>query len=111
MSLPLQIYLALKRKFLKDEIIEHIKPALERLADAISQEILSLNNGKSPKAVMLVGGGSQTPLLTKLISNRLNLPENRVAIRGIDAIQNVEFNADFISRSRTCHTNRHCDCG
>ena len=79
----------------KEEIIDHIKPALERLADAISQEILSLNNGKAPKAVMLVGGGSQTPLLTKLISNHLNLPENRVAIRGIDAIQNVEFNEDL----------------
>jgi cell division protein FtsA len=77
----------------KEEIIDHIKPALERLADAISQEILSLNNGKSPKAVMLVGGGSQTPLLTQLISTRLHLPQNRVAIRGIDAIQHVEFNS------------------
>ena len=75
----------------KEEIISHIKPALDRLAEAISQEILELNNGKSPKAVMLVGGGSQTPLLTNLISNYLHLPENRVAIRGIDAIQNVEF--------------------
>ena len=52
----------------KEEIIQHIKPALDRLAESISQEILQLNNGKSPKAVMLVGGGSQTPLLTKLIS-------------------------------------------
>ena len=49
----------------KEEVIEHIKPALERLADSISQEILSLNNNQSPKAVMLVGGGSQTPLLTR----------------------------------------------
>ena len=75
----------------KTEIIQNIQPALDRLADSISQEILELNNGKSPKAIMLVGGGSQTPLLTQLISNRLNLPENRVAIRGIEAIQNVEF--------------------
>ncbi len=75
----------------KKEIVSHITPALERLAEAISQEILELNNGKSPKAVMLVGGGSQTPLLINLISKHLHLPENRVAIRGIDAIQNVEF--------------------
>ena len=75
----------------KEEIILQIQPALERLADSISQEILELNNGHSPKAVMLVGGGSQTPLLTQLLSKRLNLPENRVAIRGIDAIQNVDF--------------------
>lgn len=75
----------------KEEIISHIQPTLDRLADSISNEILDLNNGKAPKAVMLVGGGSQTPLLTQLISERLNLPENRVAIRGIDAIQNVNF--------------------
>ena len=59
----------------KKEIVNHITPALERLAEAISQEILELNNGKSPKAVMLVGGGSQTPLLINLISKYLHLPE------------------------------------
>ncbi|AZV44745.1 cell division protein [Peribacillus asahii] len=77
----------------KEEIIHNIQPALNRLADSISQEILELNNGKAPKAVMLVGGGSQTPELTKLIAKRLALPENRVAIRGIEAIQHVQFSS------------------
>ncbi|WP_057913266.1 cell division FtsA domain-containing protein [Peribacillus muralis] len=73
------------------EIINTIHPALDRLAESISSEILSLNNAKSPKAVMLVGGGSQTPELPRLLAQKLNLPENRVAIRSIDAIQNLEI--------------------
>lgn len=73
----------------KNDIIEKIRPALTKLADSISSEILSLNNNRSPKAVMLVGGGSLTPELPKLLAERLQLPGNRVAVRGIDAIQNL----------------------
>lgn len=73
----------------REEIIEQISPALHKLADSISAEILSLNNNKPPKAVMLVGGGSLTPELPRLLAEKLHLPSNRVAIRGIDAIANL----------------------
>ncbi|RFU68745.1 cell division protein FtsA [Peribacillus saganii] len=75
----------------KSEIIQQISPSLNRLADSISAEILELNNTKPPKAVMLVGGGSLTPELPKLLSEKIGLPQNRVAIRGIDAIQKLTF--------------------
>lgn len=73
----------------KQDVIDKIKPALNKLADSISTEILQLNNNRSPKAVMLVGGGSLTPELPQLLAERLQLPNNRVAVRGIDAIQNL----------------------
>jgi len=38
---------------------------------------------------MLVGGGSLTPNLTTELCKILNLPENRVAVRDVDAIQNL----------------------
>ncbi|TGB04032.1 cell division protein FtsA [Halobacillus salinus] len=72
-----------------DEVVEEVKPSIESLAQRIADEILLLN-GKAPKAVMLVGGGSQTPSLTEKLSEKLQLPFNRVAIRGIDAIQNLQ---------------------
>ena len=75
----------------RSDIIEHIHPALDRLAEAISSEILALNNESSPKAVMLVGGGSLTPDLCRLLAEKLNLPSNRVAIRDTDAIQNLSI--------------------
>lgn len=72
-----------------DQVIAAIMPAIENLAHAIGKEILRLNNFIPPKAVMLVGGGSLTPRLPEELSKVLNLPANRVAVRGIDAIQNL----------------------
>lgn len=72
-----------------DQVIAAIMPAIENLAQAIGKEILRLNNFIPPKAVMLVGGGSLTPRLPEELSKVLNLPANRVAVRGIDAIQNL----------------------
>ncbi|WP_019243901.1 MULTISPECIES: cell division protein FtsA [Bacillus] len=76
------------------EVIEKIKPTLIKLAESISSEILNLNNNKPPKAVMLVGGGSLTPQLPSLIAEQLQMTSNRVAVRGIDAIQNLTIDTD-----------------
>ncbi|WP_277585556.1 cell division protein FtsA [Psychrobacillus antarcticus] len=73
----------------KDEVVESLKPAIEVLASSISNEILRLNSNKPTKAVMLVGGGSLTPTLPRILAEKLNLPANRVAVRGIDAIQHL----------------------
>ncbi|WP_066057642.1 pilus assembly protein PilM [Robertmurraya korlensis] len=73
----------------KAEAIEQISYAIDRLALSICEEVLQLNNNKPPKAVMLVGGGSLTPELSKKIAEKLQLPANRVAIRGIDAISSL----------------------
>ncbi|MEN2769175.1 cell division protein FtsA [Ornithinibacillus xuwenensis] len=70
-------------------LVLEIEDSIDKLASSIAEEILQLN-GASPKAVMLVGGGSQTPEFTTKLANKLQLPANRVAIRGIDAIQSLE---------------------
>ncbi|MFD1739304.1 cell division protein FtsA [Bacillus salitolerans] len=80
----------------KEDVIKQIDTAIDRLASSICDEILRLNK-KPPKAVMLVGGGSLTPDLPKRVAQKLELPENRVAIRGIDAIQNLEL-ADHVHK-------------
>ncbi|OEG00010.1 hypothetical protein BHF71_06985 [Vulcanibacillus modesticaldus] len=69
-----------------EEIINQIDQEITKLADNISQRILDLN-GKPPQAVILVGGGSQTPKLTEKIASLLDLPPQRVAVRGAEAIQ------------------------
>ncbi|BAQ11785.1 cell division protein [Bacillus sp. OxB-1] len=77
------------------EVAEAIGPAVSRLAQAIAGEMIRLNNGKSPKAVMVVGGGSLTPGLTEQLSSALDLPLNRVAIRGSDALSGVTMEAEL----------------
>lgn len=90
-SILLTDILGFETEIPKEEVIERVSASIDRLSTTISDEILKLNNEKAPKAVMLVGGGSLTPNLPKLIAEKLGLPENRVAIRGSDAIQNLSL--------------------
>ena len=85
----IQDILGFDQYFPRNEIIDAIRPAIKNLAEAIGDEILRLNNQRTPKAIMLVGGGSLTPDITKELGEVLQLPSNRVAVRGIDAIQNL----------------------
>lgn len=78
--------LGFETTYQRQDVINTIEPAIEQLATAITNEILELNQ-KPPKAVMMIGGGSLTPNLTKYVAQKLQLPENRVAIRGVDAIK------------------------
>lgn len=87
--IQIQDILGFEQDIPKEEVIESLKPAIEVLASSISDEILRLNNNKPTKAVMLVGGGSLTPNLPSILAEKLNLPSNRVAVRGIDAIQHL----------------------
>ncbi|WP_217587047.1 cell division FtsA domain-containing protein [Lentibacillus saliphilus] len=73
---------------------QDIHSSIEKLASKIAEEIIHLN-GQAPKAVMLVGGGSLTPSITQTLATKLQLPENRVAVRGLDAIQNIQMNVDL----------------
>ncbi|BDH62627.1 cell division protein FtsA [Lysinibacillus sp. PLM2] len=88
-SIFIKDILGFDQEFTKEEVILAIKPAIQNLAEAIGTEILRLNNQTPPKAVMLVGGGSLTPTITEELCKVLQLPNNRVAVRGIDAIQNL----------------------
>nr|WP_273844636.1 cell division FtsA domain-containing protein [Halalkalibacter alkalisediminis] len=83
--------LGLETTYEKSEILEPITETIQDLAHSISKEILKLN-GKAPKAVMLVGGGSLTPYLPQFIAEALELPQNRVVIRGADAIKLLKLN-------------------
>ena len=85
----IQDILGFDQHYPRKEVLDAIFPAIENLAKSIGEEILRLNNNEAPKAVMLVGGGSLTPNLPEELSKVLNLPLNRVAVRGIDAIQNL----------------------
>ncbi len=73
-----------------EQLTKDIAPAIDLLASQVAEEILKLNT-KPPRAVMLVGGGSLTPMITTAIANKLQLPENRVAVRDVSAIKQLSF--------------------
>ncbi|WP_338449137.1 cell division protein FtsA [Niallia oryzisoli] len=90
-SLTITDILGFKTEVFREEVIANITPVIDHLAKSISDEILRLNNNKAPKAIMLVGGGSLTPNITQALAQNMNLPENRVAIRDLNAIPSVSI--------------------
>lgn len=88
--------LGLKHTAKLSEIMEIIRAQIDILAETIAKKILEYNH-KAPNAVFLIGGGSQIPGLTELISEHLKLPKERVAVRGRDVIQNIKFNGKKLS--------------
>lgn len=80
----------------RTEVLEVIKQAVEHLAETITDKILEYNH-KAPNAVFLIGGGSQVPGLSHMIARRLELPEERVAVRGRDVIRNIKISGKKLS--------------
>ena len=64
----------------KDEILKVIQPVVGKIAENIAKEILNLNNDV-PQAVILIGGGSLTPMLSELLAEILGMPQNRVGLQ------------------------------
>ncbi|MDW0110328.1 cell division protein FtsA [Sporosarcina aquimarina] len=96
-SVVLTDILGFEQSIAVTEIAESLSEATDRLAQAIAHEIKRLNN-KPPQAVMLVGGGSLTPGLSAQLSGALDLPLQRIAVRGLDALADVTL-ADHIQSS------------
>lgn len=60
---------------------------VKKISTEISTKILELNGGKSPSAVFLVGGGAHTPGLLDNLASELNLPAQRISIRGRETVE------------------------
>ena len=75
--------LGFKHTISSGEFFKTLSPAVEALSSTVAENILLANGGESPAAVFLVGGGSQIPDLTKHVSKKLSLPQNRVAVGGL----------------------------
>ena len=72
------------------EFFASLFPAVDSLADDIAKNIVKAN-GQAPAAVFLVGGGSLIPDLAKQVAEKLEIPENRVAVGGKQSMKNVSF--------------------
>lgn len=82
-----------------ERVAEIIRPAAEKLAQTVCEEIVKAN-GEPPQAVFLVGGGSKLAGLSELVAKGLGLDPARVAvgsremIRGISAPKSIELGTE-----------------
>ncbi len=71
------------------EIISVIEDEVDRLAGHIAEEIISIN-GNPPRAVVLVGGGSQTATLKEKLAEHLGIPVQRIGSRLPEMIDDLD---------------------
>lgn len=68
-------------------LASHVKEMAKQVADCIRE----LNGEKSVSAVFVVGGGGIIPGYTEALSEELDIVKERVAIRGQEVMQTIEF--------------------
>ncbi|EEH99065.1 rod shape-determining protein [Clostridium tertium] len=69
-----------------ENIKKIIRPVVKKIAEGISSKIIELNGNKSPSALFLVGGGAHTPWMIEELSEKLNIPVQRIAIKDRKAV-------------------------
>lgn len=77
-----------QRELSAAELLKSIDSVIKELSANIARKILELN-GKPPAAVLLIGGGSLMPGLPECIAGNLELPKERVGVKGREGLKNI----------------------
>jgi cell division protein FtsA len=80
------------------EVWELIAPVVDKIVTEIATKIMELNGDKSVSACFVVGGGGKVHGFTELLAEKLNLPKERVALRGEEVLHEVTFNQKEIKK-------------
>ena len=90
--------MGIKQKADREEVLADIKDRVVEMAGAIAREILTLNGDKPVSAVFVVGGGGKVPGFIEALSEALNVPKERVALRGEEVLSFVTFLQEGIKK-------------
>lgn len=91
--------MGIKNTIMPDDVMALTEPVVNRITCDVADKIKELNGGKTVNAVFVVGGGGKIPGFTKLLAKELDLPETRVALRGKEVLENVEFAVDNVKKT------------
>lgn len=73
----------------KEEVLTVIEPVVSKLTQNIAKEITKLNE-KVPQGIILIGGGSLTPMLPKMLAEVLGISPKRVGIQIRERLEDVQ---------------------
>lgn len=73
------------------EIWDLVAPVVEKIAKGVAEKIIALNGDKSVSATFVVGGGGKIHGFVEKLSEVLELPQERVALRGEEVLKTIDF--------------------
>ena len=83
--------MGIKQNITTKELDEIMYPILDDMTTRVSEKIKELNGGKSVSAVFVVGGGGKVNGYTAMLSDKLGIQAERVALRGKEVMQKIDF--------------------
>lgn len=86
------------------DVIETVRDTVQMITKNVADKMIELNGQKSVSAVFIVGGGGKLPGFADYLAQYLELPKERVALRGQEVLQNVDFLEGNIKKDSTLVT-------
>lgn len=90
--------MSLKHTVPAAEIWELVEPQVNKLATDVAARIKELNGGQTVSATFVVGGGGKVHGFVERLAQELELPQERVALRGEEVLREVHFSQEDIRK-------------
>ncbi len=83
--------MGLEQTISSEEVMAICEPELDNMTEQIAKLLCEMNGGSSPSAVFIVGGGGKVKGYTQKLADKLGIDPKRVALRGEDIMNEIEF--------------------
>ena len=77
---------------------ELVAPVVDKITSEVAEKIKELNGDKTVSACFVVGGGGKVHGFTEKLAEYLDLPKERVALRGEEVLKEVTFEQEDIKK-------------
>lgn len=97
-SLTYKDIMGISHKITPQEVYDKLDSIMENITKQVADRIIELNGDKPVSAVFVVGGGGKLPGFTDKLAGFLNLPAERVALRGEEVLGFVNIFVDDVKK-------------
>lgn len=80
------------------DVWEVVAPVVEKITTEVASKIKELNGGETVSACFVVGGGGKVHGFTEGLAKKLDIPEERVALRGEEVLGEVIFQQEEMAK-------------
>ncbi len=90
--------MGLPQTITSEEVMNIVEESLNDMTKQVADKIKELNGDKSVSAVFVVGGGGKIPTYTDKLAAELGIVQQRVAVRGEEVMQKIEFREEDVKK-------------
>lgn len=90
--------MGISHKLVPEEVYDKLNPVIDDITSDVAKKIIELNGGKPVSAVFVVGGGGKVPGFTERLAKHLDLPAERVALRGEEVMGFVNILVEDVKK-------------